>query len=174
MLKRIKKRVQKKQPVITTDSFQFRNMIIIVAIIIITFVLFYFITGRLIKDADETNVENKVSTEIQKEKILVGQMFNRSDKEYYVLAYKQDDKFIDLYETYISKYNSDENNLIFYKIDLDEGLNKKYLSEKLNISNNLNELKINDTILFKIVDGKVDSYYVGNNKIIEYLKEINA
>lgn len=173
-LKKIKKRVQKKQPVISNDNYQLKNMIIIITIIIIMFMVFYFITTTLIKDDEEVYLEEETSTETQKEKILVGQIFNRSDKEYYVLAYKQDDQFINLYETYISEYTSNDNHLNFYKVDLDEGLNKSYISDELNISDDLKELKINDTVLFKIVDGKIDSYYVGNSKIIEYLKEINA
>ena len=175
ILKKIKKKVIKQKPVMTDDSYQFKNLIIIISTILLLIVSFYFITKLVLNNRKvEKEISNVSDVEIQKEKILVGQLLNRNKAEYYVIAYKNDNQFISLFNTYIEKYSEKEDSLSFYRIDLDEGLNKNYISDEANISDDLKELKINDTILFKIKEGKIDSYYIGNENVLDYLKEING
>ena len=57
-------------------------------------------------------------------------------------------------------------------IELDNALNKKYYSEDSNITNDLLELKLNDEVLFKIKDGKIEKTYEGKDKIIEKLSKL--
>ena len=61
-----------------------------------------------------------------------------------------------------------------YHIDLDDALNKTYLGSETNITDELNDLTISDTVLFKITDGQIESYYIGNDEVLNYLKEING
>ena len=74
-----------------------------------------------------------------------------------------------LYETYLNQIKTNESSAV-YKIDLNEGLNKKYVQEETYISDNLNELSVSETVLFEIKDKKIDNYYIGHEEIIDYLK----
>ena len=65
-----------------------------------------------------------------------------------------------------------DSSLPFYYIDLDDGLNKKYLSEKMNITNEMKNLKLSDEVLFKIKEGKIEKTYIGNEEIIDKLSRL--
>lgn len=173
-MKKIKKKISKKEPVMTNDSYQFKSFIIIVVVLLVLSVMLYLITNLVIKEEKtEKQTEEETTVEIQQEKILMGQLLNRPEDEYYVLAYIKDDQFMQLYETYLNKIKSGDDGVAVYKVDLNEGLNKKYVQDDTNINDDLNDLSVSDTVLFKISDKKIDSYYVGHDEIIEYLKEEN-
>lgn len=158
------------------DNNQLKGMIITIGIIIIVLIPLYFVTTLVIekKDNNSTTPEEDKVVEIQTEKILVGQLLNRPNDEYLVLAYKKDNKMLSIFNNYLNDYkNKGDDALTVYRIDLDDGLNKAYISDSTNITSDLKELKISDTVLFKIVDGEIDSYYVGNTEVVNYLKEIN-
>lgn len=160
---------------IQDDNYQFKNMVITIIIIVIILIPLYFVTTLVIGNKDENKtVADDKTVEIQSEKILVGQLFNRPNSEYLVLAYKKDNKMISIFNNYIDDYKNKNDSLTVYRIDLDDGLNKAYIGDNTNISSDLKELRINDTVLFKIVDGEIDSYYIGNNEVVNYLKEING
>ena len=174
-LRKIKQKKIKQQPITVDDNYQAKNMFIIIIVMIVLLVPLYFITNLVIgKDTKETKESTTKEVEIQTEKILVGQLLNRKQSEYYVLADKKDNKMSTLFDNYINDYKNNEDHLEVYKIDLDEGLNKGYIADESNITDDLKELKISDTTLFKIVDGKIDSYYVGNDDVVNALKEING
>lgn len=175
-MKKIKQKKIKQQPVTLDDNYQAKNMFIIIIIMVVLLVPLYFITTLVLNNNKDTKEEvtEKTPVTIQSEKILVGQLLNRPNSSYYVIAYKKDNKMITLFDNYINDYKKNEDHLEVYKIDLDDGLNKGYISDTTNITEELKDLKISDTTLFKIVDGKIDSYYVGNNDVIDALKEING
>ncbi len=174
-MKKIKQKKIKQQPVTIDDNYQTKNMFIIIIIMIVLLVPLYFITTLVIGNNKKIeNVKENTPVKIQTEKILVGQLLNRLDSSYYVIAYKRDNKMNTLFNQYIKDYKNKENHLEFYKIDLDDGLNKGYIGDETNITDDLKDLKISDTVLFKIEDGKIDSYYIGNNDVVDFLKEING
>lgn len=174
-MKKIKQKKIKQQPVTLDDNYQAKNMFIIIIIIVALLIPLYFITTLVLNDNKKIeNVKDTTPVKIQNEKILVGQLLNRHDSSYYVIAYKKDNKMISLFEQYIKDYKNKEEHIEFYKIDLDDGLNKGYISDTANITDELKDLKLNDTTLFKIVDGKIDSYYIGNIDVVNALKEING
>ena len=173
-MRKIKQKKIKEQPVTLDDNYQAKNMFIIIIIIVVLLVPLYFITTLVLDNnkKETKTTENNTPVEIQTAKILVGQLLNRKDSSYYVIAYKKDNKMSSLFNQYINDYKKNEEHLNIYKIDLDEGLNKNYISDTTNITDELKDLKLSDTTLFKIVDGKIDSYYVGNNDVIDALKEL--
>lgn len=174
-MKKIKQKRIKEQPVTLDDNYQAKNMFIIIIIIVVLLVPLYFITTLVIdNNKKEDEVVEKTPVTIQTEKILVGQLLNRPNELYYVIAYKKDNKMVTLFNNYINDYKKNEDHLEFYKIDLDDGLNKGYIGDDTNITENLKDLKLSDTTLFKIVNGTIDSYYVGNENVIDALKEING
>ena len=154
------------------DSFKLKNAIIIVVIIMLVLVSFYFITKYVLENRkDNTPVVESV---IDREKIIFGQIFNRADSEYYVIAYNSLEKSKDIYNKYIDKYNSKEGSIKFYEIDLKDDFNKKFISSKSNIVSNIDELKVSGDTLFKIKDKTIEEYKEGTSDISSYLKEISA
>ena len=79
---------------------------------------------------------------------------------------------MEVYNLYINQYLQKDEFLPFFYIDLDNALNKKHYSEDSNITNDLLELKLNDEVLFKIKDGKIEKTYEGKDKIIEKLSKL--
>ena len=171
-MKKIKQKKIKQQPITLDDNYQAKNMFIIIIVIIVLLVPLYFITTLVLNNQNTEEIKNNNPVKTQNEKILVGQLLNRKDSSYYVIAYKKDNKMVSLFNQYLNDYKNKEEHLNIYKIDLDEGLNKNYISDTTNITDELKDLKLSDTTLFKIVDGKIDSYYVGNNDVIDALKEL--
>ena len=130
-MKKIKQKKIQPKPVTLDDNYQAKNMFIIIIIMVVLLVPLYFIT-TLVLNNNKDNEEEVVDTtpvQIQSEKILVGQLLNRPNSSYYVIAYKKDNKMITLFDNYINDYKNNEEHLEFYKIDLDDGLNKGYISD---------------------------------------------
>lgn len=168
---RIRKKEEKKVE-IQNEEYSIKSMAKIIIIISVVFCLFYFITTLIVKPA-QTN-EGKIN--LSDNEILVSQLLNRKDDEYYVLAHKQslykNSGYMDVYNLYIKEYLQKQETLSFYYINLDNALNKKYYSEEINITNNLDELKLNDEVLFKINKGKIEKTYEGKEKIIDKLSRL--
>ncbi len=173
---KIKNKVQ-KQKVEINETYSFKTMIITIIILIIVFLLFYLITTLVVKPNSDNKEYNDSMTEIDDTKITLNHLLDRNKEEYYVLAtmksmYPSDVNYNEIYDKYITDYSSKENALDFYKIDLDDALNKNYVGNDLNITESLENMKLNNEILFKIKNGKIDSYYVGNSKIINVLSSL--
>lgn len=161
------------------DAYSVKKLSIIILILILVFAVFYFITVLVVKPATDGNDENS-NLESDSSKITFNQLFNRKENEYYVLATKKsltsieilNTDYSQIYNKYIADYKQKEDSLPFYNIDLDDAFNKSYVGNELNISSNLDELKVNDETLFKIKNGSIDKYYVGNEEIIKALSEL--
>lgn len=171
------KKQEKTNPV--ENEYSIKNMVTTVTIVAIIFLIFYFITTLVVKPVEDDKSATGI-TEIDSTKITLSNLLNRKESEYYVLATKESlydnsynkINYTEMYEGYIDTYNNKENSKPFYRIDLDDALNKVYLGDKLNITDDLSNLKLNNEVLFKIKDGKIESYYVGNSDIIEYLSDL--
>lgn len=173
---KLRKNTKKQEEINNVEQYSIKNMMIIVFIISITFLLFYFITTFLVKPVIIDNTNNSIE-QIDSTKITLGNLLNRNNDEYYVLCtkpslYKENFNYNKIYNNYIADYSKKENSLNFYLVDLDDALNKSYLGDKINISEDLTDLKVNDEVLFKIKDKKIESYYVGNSEIIKVLSKL--
>lgn len=174
---KIRKKEEKKKESVT-EEYSLKGMMKILVILLIIFGVFYFITTLLVKTSEDENDNSNVV--VDSSKITVSQLLNRNDEEYYVIATKKSlyessyvkTDYIEIYNNYINQYKQEENSLSFYYIDLDDALNKKYLSDKLNITNEISEIKLNDEILFKIKNGKIEKTYVGKDKIMDKLSRL--
>jgi len=168
---RLRKKEEKKVET-NNEQYSIKSMAKIIIIISVVFCLFYFITTLIVKPAEKT--ENEIA--LNENEILVNQLLNKKDTEYYVLAYKQtlynNSGYLDVYNLYINEYLTKEETLPFYYIDLDNGLNKQYYSDEMNITTDLTKLKLNNEVLFKIKDGKIEKTYEGKDKIIDKLSRL--
>lgn len=169
-----------EQRKVENDTYSIKNLILIVLVISIVFGLFYLITSLFVKPVEENRIDNEV-TEFDSTKITLGNLLDRNEDEYYVLAtkeslydsYNSKINYSELYDNYISSYKTNEDSLQFYYVDLDDALNKNYISDELNISNKINEIKLNDEVLFKVKNGEIEQYYVGSSEILKALKKIS-
>ena len=103
--------------------------------------------------------------EIQTTKILCGSVLNRTDSEYFVLAYELKEDSASLYDTIIERYNSSSKTISLYKLDLSNSRNNICMGDALNISNNVSELKLVVPTLIKVKDGKIIESYTNYDKI---------
>lgn len=172
------KKNTKKQQSIQEETYSIKSMIKILIILLLIFGVFYFITTLFVKNNSISEDNSKAV--IDSSKITLSQILSQKENEYYVIATKNSlyessyakTDYVVLYNEYINKYNQDEESLKFYFVDLDDALNKKYLSDNLNIVNKVSELKINDEVLFKIKDNKIEKSYVGKDKILDKLSRL--
>jgi len=180
-MKVAKKKLQKKEEIKeVVESYTIKNMIAIVISICIVFAIFYVITTFVVKDNNKIqNNSNNVAV-IDSTKIVLSQLLNRKEKEYYVIATKNnisdnsyiDSNYLSLYNNYINDYKAKENSIPFYYVNLDDALNKNYLSSELKITNEIKELRLNDEVLFKIKEGKIEESFVGSDNILKYLSSL--
>lgn len=171
LVKNNKKQVKQ----IEKDSYSLKSFLLIILVLVIILGIFYFITTLVAKPVNPTDNNDGV-TIIDETKITLGNILNRKEKEYYVLATKENNNtqanYQTLYNNYINEYKKEENALTFYNVNLDDALNKNYISEELNVSNDLSELKVNDDILFKIKDSKIEEYFSGSKNILKKLSNL--
>ena len=176
---KLKKNKKKETTKPVQNEYSIKSMAILVAIITIVFLGFYFITMLVVKPVEENYDENNI-TEIDSSKITLGNLLNRKESEDYVLCVKESlyensynrINYTEIYDGYIKDYNEEESVIPFYRVDLDDALNKPYVGEQLNITDDLSSLKLNDEVLFKIKDNKIESYYVGNSDIVKALSNL--
>ena len=168
-------RNSKKQEEKEIETYSIKQLLTIILIVLLVFVVFYIITTFVVKPLSSSN--NDTTTVIDSDKITFNNLLNRKESEYYVLAtkaslynsYGSKVNYIEMYERYISDYSGD---LKFYRIDLDDALNKNYIGDE-NITDDLSKLKVNDEVLFKISDGKIENYYVGSQSIVKALSSLD-
>lgn len=173
---KIKKQVEKKQ-VTVQEEYSLKGMLKILLIILVIFGSFYVVTTLLVKPVSDDNDDVVV---IDSSKITLSQLLTRENDEYYVLAIKEslynssyiETNYTEIYNNYITQYKQQEKALPFYYIDLDDGLNKNYISNELNITNEIEKLKLNDEVLFKIKNGEIEKTYVGNDEIVDKLSRL--
>ena len=169
------KQTKKEEKQMEKDSYSLKNLVSIIIIIVIILGVFYLITTLVIDPVEVNNTNNSI-TDIDSTKITLNNLLNRNENEYYVLATKENDNnkinYLELYNNYINTYSSKENALPFYNVDLKDALNKNYIAEELNISNEISELKLNDETLFKIKNGKIEEYFVGSKEILKALSTL--
>ena len=176
---KIVKTTKKKEKVSEQESYSLKNLIRIIIILLVILSVFYFITTLVIEPVEQGK-SNTQQTEVDATKITLNNILDRSEKEYYVLATMEslydninsEIKYLELYNNYITEYSSLENALPFYNVDLDDALNKNYIGDKLYISNDISEIKLNDEVLFKIKNKQIDEYFVGSKDILEVLSDL--
>lgn len=174
---RIRKK-EKKETKIVEQEYSIKSLVKIILTISIIFCSFYLITKLLVKPSSDNEVNQSV---IDNTKITMNQLLNRKSNEYYVLATKEslynktayhNTSYMQIYNSYINKYIEKDDSLEFYYIDLDNALNKTYFGEKMNITDDISKIVLNDEVLFKIKNGKIEKTYIGKDKIIDKLSRL--
>ena len=137
---------------------------------ILLFILaFYLLTLYITnKNTDDDEEDTPKTVEISDEKILVGSILSKSDGEYLVLCYDFNNESQDYDNLYTTAKATGKK---IYKLDLSNGLNKKYITDSESNKNptKANEFLINGATLIKVNDHKVVDYIEGYDSINNYL-----
>lgn len=162
--------VQKKSEYIAEATNELKKLLMLIVSVVAILCVFYIATlivtnkNKMLKYS-----KDEVASQISYTDILASNILEK-DGSYYVLIEDSDDPYIDLYKTYISSYTGKEDNLSVYLVDLNDSLNQKYKADENDFSNE--NLKFKSTVLLKIVDRKVESYYQDSTSINEHLKSL--
>ena len=145
------------------DSKEVKKLIFIIIGITIIAVGLYFLTARSLNKQNKTEFDYNVCT--------VGMMFNRPYNEYYVFLYSSDDLDATTYKNLVTNYSKKETAKKIYTVDLKSNLDNVYLNEISNHTpSNPNEVRIKDSALVLIKDGKVSNYYESLKEYQEVLQ----
>lgn len=155
-----------------SSELEIGNLFKIILIILIVFGIFYVLTYYMQKNKKTLttpNSDNSVAI-IQYDEILIGNILNQSETDYYVLILKKED-YDKRYKDYLNNYT---NNNKFYYSFIDNGLNRNYVSENSNLNvESINDLKVSGTTLLKISSGKIVESYDGNDSVMQKFIDIN-
>lgn len=165
-----KKRVRKNTVNVPNSDNQLKTTIITVAVAVGFVAVIYLGAIGLEKLGvfEEGYTKPTTETEISYTDILVGETFNRPDREYLVLFDTFGDKTNDVYAKYLAdKYSA----LNIYYVDMSSAPNNKYVSDTSNPNaKNVSDLKINGVTLIKIKSGRISRYISGSDSVTEFLK----
>lgn len=177
---KLRKSNKKQEKEIIKEEYSVKTMVTIVIVILVIFLMFYLITTLVVKPVKQ-NDSNDTITETDSTKITLSHLLDRNEQEYYVLATKKNIysevvsskiNYDEIYSKYIKDYKSKEKSKPFYYADLDDALNSNFISEELNITEDIKNMKLNNEVLFKISNGKIDKYYVGSSEIVKALSNL--
>ena len=164
------KNVEKKESVSQRDEL--KNLIIVIVTVIVIFLVFYAIT-TLINPKKEIENSQVITETIQYEKILVGEILNRSETNYYVLVKNSSQPYNDLYDTYLQMFVTKDSDNTYYVADLEDAFNKGYYAETTNVSgNDVSKYQFNSSVLIKVKKNKLDKVYTEHDAIIAALEKL--
>ena len=158
-----------------SDDFSIVKFISIIMIIMIVLGVFFVITTFVAKKPEvEKNTANSV---IRDEMVTIGNMLSQKESDYYVLAYKNEagkKTNLDIYEKYIKDITTNNKEFKLYKVNLSDAMNKSYISDTNNITDNLEEFKISGEVLLHVVDNKIEESFEGLTEISNKLNELKG
>ena len=166
MKKAINKNTKKEKPLKIKEEDQVKDQIITALKILVALLVFILVLVLITKFVNGDFKSKKIK--ITYNDIIAGQTFNRKENTYYVVYYSFNSD-TSIQET-IDALKTEAK---VYKVNLDDGMNKDYMSEKGNSSaSSVGELKINGVTLIKIEEGKNVEYIEGSSNVETYLKNM--
>lgn len=160
---------KRERKVVVNETDKIKSAVYTVIGVLLFFGLMYLCVLGLNKIGafEEGYTKPETKTEFDYEKIMIGNVFNRSENTYYVLFDNYKDYKVDSYINSLIK-DSDE---VVYKVDMSLSENASHVSDDNNKNaSSSDELKINDITLIKISNGKIVEYLVGTEEIESYLE----
>lgn len=166
---KLKKQTNKSMIKASDNEFSIKYAIITVAIMLLILVGFYFLTEKILKKTTTDSEERKEVVQVRKlNNINYSDVDNMVATSYYLLVDKADDENNDSYDLYINSLKYNNFPIEFYYIDLSDDNNKQLLAEEEKLDD-LKNLKVKDTTLIYVSEGKIKETYVGSNSILSYL-----
>lgn len=152
------------------DGNELAKFLKMIGIVFVIFLVFYFITTLVAKDKKTTSKKQTTPAVIQYDEIILGNLYDQVESEYYVLIKKQNDPYLELFTNMLKQYKEKENAIRSYTVDLSVAFNQTYISDDVSFENG--NLKVNDTTLLKIKDHQIVEHYETSEDILNYLKKI--
>lgn len=152
-------------------DFNIKRYAFVVFGVVIFICAFYFltvyITSKNKTDSSSSTTEDSTTETISYTDIMVGRSFSISDGDYYVIYYdKSNEDISSECSSIVSTYNSKEEKIDIYTVDMSNGLNKKYSGDESNTNpSNASEIVINGPTLIKFSGGSVEEYIEGIDDI---------
>lgn len=136
---------------------------IVILLCIIVFIAMLWLVDTLKNSKSDNKEEEKATTTINYNEVLVGNMLDQKDDNYLIYAYNKDEAnaTIDYLLTSATKY---------YKLNLNLANNKQAVSETSNFKGTVDQIKFKGTTLLLIEKGQISKVYEGEEAIIEYLQ----
>lgn len=154
-------------------SYEFSRVLKILAVIILVFIVFYFLTVYILNKGDDFTIGDTTPAEanIQYQEILAGNSFSMKNSHYYVLYYDMtSEELKSTYTNIISTYEDQEEHYPVYTVDMHSAFNQKYVSDNSNKEvEMIDELMISGPTLIEFENGKVKKYIEGQDSIREAL-----
>lgn len=162
----------KKQEIIEerAASDELRKLGILLVAIIAIICIFYIITTLVVKK--NGNLKYNPTSEpsvIQYTDILASNILSK-EGTYYVFVKDSENAYLNLFETYITSYESLEEHYDVYTVDLNNAFNKTYKSDVANYE--ASNLKFTGMTLLKIENGVIVETYDQIDGISNYLKSL--
>lgn len=158
-----------KMNVQTTEQIELKNFILVILVVVICVAGLYlvtraFVTKDLIPKEEEQTV---IAGEVNYDVAIMGQLLNRPYKEYYVVIYDSNGSHFTDMAALTAAYKDLKDHKHIYTIDLANKLNDGYYApEEVNTkAKKLSEIKLGDTTLIKVKDGKINKYIVDLEKM---------
>ena len=169
--------VDKKINYNTSEQVEIKKFLVVVVVVLLCVGGIYlctraFVTKDLFKK-DTPKEEEVVPGSIDYSVAIMGQLLNRPYKEYYVIIYDlANGKDAIKISNMVYEYNSKEEHLHMYTVDLNNELNKSYYDpENVNTkAKTLEEIKVGDATLIKVKNGKINKYIVDYEKMEKELE----
>ena len=150
------------------------NFVKIIIIVIIVFCAFYVLTVFINRgDEFKTPSDNNTNAEVQYDEILIGNIFEQPNDNYYVLIKDIEDVNVRVYEAYLSVYSQKDDAKRYYIAVINNIFNDKYLAEVSNLTDDISKFKVSKTTLLEISKGKIVKSYEKDEDILSILKEIS-
>ncbi len=141
-------------------STSFSGTIKVIVAILVIFVLFYLLTVVIL---NHRSSKIETNNSIEYTKILAGSTFKIKSNDYLVFFYDSTSDDSSDYAELVSKYRNKKKSLEIYTVDLNEGLNKRYISSDANKDvQSIKDLKVNGATIIRIKDHKNVSYVAEN------------
>lgn len=159
------KKVEKSNTTMISNN-ELINLLKIILIICAVLLIFYFITVLVQNKKEDNNSNSDTVAVIQYDKILVGQILNRSENDYYVLVEKKEDPYIDLYKQYLNNVKD----ITYYSVDLSEIFNQNNIGEETIVEGNeISNYRFAGTTLIKVTNNTISGVYKNKDEIVAYL-----
>ncbi|MBD9098186.1 hypothetical protein EGP98_01075 [bacterium] len=145
-----------------------KRVVIILICVVLLFGLMYFLTTRILsKEVTKKRKQSEVTeSTIQYEKILAGESFTMEQEEYYVVYYDSTDTNL---SSTIATYQADKKDIRLYSVDLNDGMNKKYITDSDINTSSIENLKVKNPTLIHFKNKEVVDTITDENEIKDYL-----
>lgn len=156
----------KKSKNINDDTKKIISFIIVLIVVALAFGGLYILQNSVV--SKKLNQETTTAVTYQEQNIIVPEMFNKKGSFKVILIDTKDDLQMVKYQSAISKYSNTDTKL--YIVDLNDGMNAKYLNKEKDVNTSVKEFNVNGTTLLTFKDGKVKSIETKEEKILNGLK----